>query len=268
MKDRLFFIIGCPRSGTTALVKILNLATNAEIFSEQDPKMCIAARMKYENILPYAKDFIRKSKIEMITKAINNNLIYGDKNPNYLFFIREMYELWNCKFIFVLRDGRDVVRSSMDFQKYRGKVYERYEDDGKSIITQPEENYWDFSRIRPKKNERIYKKWRDISKFEKLCWHWNRFNEILLKMIKDLNKKNYFNVFIDKINIYEIENIFNFLALKGFKRKKVEQLLTSKINTVKQNGITKYLDWKHWNQDELDIYNKHCMKMMKRLKYI
>ena len=164
---KIFFIIGAPRSGTTAISEMLNTATNAIVYTEQPPKLCIASRMHYEGVLPYPKEFIYKSKKPYIEETLKQGKIYGDKNPNYLYFIEEIVNIWRCKFVFIFRDGRDVVRSCMDFHMGRSPGYARYEDVDNSFITQPEEDFWDFSRIRPKIKSEMHKKWRRMDLFEK-----------------------------------------------------------------------------------------------------
>ena len=82
----IFFVIGCARSGTTALVKMLNMSQNATVFVEQKPNLCIEARNLYRGILRDPKQVIQKAKSEPIQKVLSNGLKYGDKNPNYLPF--------------------------------------------------------------------------------------------------------------------------------------------------------------------------------------
>ncbi|MFH1656470.1 MAG: sulfotransferase, partial [Candidatus Nealsonbacteria bacterium] len=218
-KNKIFFIIGNPRSGTNALAEILNTANNAQVFIEQEPKLRISSRLHYESVLPFPKEFIYKSKINKIKETIDNKKIYGDKNPNYLLFIEELNCLWQPKFIFVYRDGRDVVRSLIDFNRFRVPIYNRYEDNKKFLNVQIDENKdrkWDFSKLRPKKDDYLYNSWQGLSLFEKCSWSWAKFNELMLEKINRLEKDRYRLVNIDKITPKSIEQIFEFLGLEGF----------------------------------------------------
>jgi len=263
----IFFIIGAGRSGTTAMVEILNTATNSVVHTEQSPKLCIAARMRYEGILPHPKEFIYKSKNEKIEEALKAGKIYGDKNPNYLYFIQEMSEVWDCKFLFVIRDGRDVVRSCIDFHDIRGSGYARYEDDEASFLTQPEDNLWDFARIRPYRFSGIYKNWKEMDRFEKFSWSWSEYNRVLLDKSKQLDGNRYKTIDIGSLKAREIESIFDFLGLKGFELEKVSHILNSKINTTDVEPAKKFPHYKEWDKKLLPKFNKYAGKMMKKLGY-
>jgi hypothetical protein len=223
--------------------------------------------MHYEEILPYPKEFIYKSKREQIERVLKEGKIYGDKNPNYLHFVEEMAEIgeWSCKFLFLIRDGRDVVRSSMDFASGRARVYGRYEDEKESSLTQPEDDPWDFSRLRPKAGTELHKIWRDLSKFEKCAWLWAEYNRIMLEKIEKLDKSRYMIANMTKAGVKDIRQVFDFLNLKGFNEDKVSRLLFSKINTVE--AVNKFPHWKEWNEELLIKFNKYAKDMMRRLGY-
>ena len=264
--SNIFFIIGVGRSGTTAMVEVLNIAPNAVVYVEQSPKLCIAARMHYEGILLYPKEFIYKSKKDKIEEVLNCEKIYGDKNPNYLYFIQEMSEIWDCKFLFLTRDGRDVVRSSMNFHAVRGPGYARYEDDEESFLTQPEDAFWDFARLRPRKTTSEYKNWRKMERFEKFAWLWAEFNRILLDKAKSLDEHRYRIVDIN-FKPEDVESIFDFLDLKGFDLEKVSRILNSKINTTDLETTKQFPHWREWDRDLLAKFDKYAGNMMKKLGY-
>jgi len=265
--NNIFFIIGSGRSGTTAMVEVLNTATNGVVFTEQSPKLCVAARMNYEEALPYPKEFICKTKKDKIEDVLNHGKIYGDKNPNYLYFIQEISKVWDGKFLFLIRDGRDVVRSCMDFHAERGHGYARYEDDEKSLMLQPEDNFWDFVRLRPRKTTAIFKTWRKMEQFEKFAWGWAEFNRILLYKATSLDKHRYRIVNMTNLKAEDVESIFNFLGLKGFDLKKVSRKLYSKINTTNLEKAKQFPHWREWDKNLLAKFDKYAGNMMEKLDY-
>ncbi len=259
---RIFFVIGVGRSGTTAISNILSTASNVESFVEQDPKLCIAARMKYDGVMQYPDDFIYKSKNKHISETLKKGLIYGDKNPNYLFFLENIINVWDCNILFLIRDGRDVVRSSMDFYTKREDGYVLYEDGDQYSITQAEERFWDFARIRPHKEEKVYNEWRKMDRFEKFSWGWAKYNSILLEKIETINKDKYKIINMNNLDENGIKDIFEFIGLRGYNHEVVKSLISSKINTSKIHSKDRFKGHNDWDDILYEKFNKHAHYIM------
>jgi len=265
--DNVFFIIGCGRSGTTAVAEILNTATNGLVDIESNPKLCVASRLKYNNILPNSKNFINSSLSPKIDNALKSYDIYADKNPNYIYFIDELQSVFNAKFLFVIRDGSDVVRSCMDFDKFRTPNYAFYEDTKDFSFTQAEDNFWDFGRIRPLPTDSYYNKWYNMSKFEKFSWYWSNYNKLLLNNSKNIpdNKKMFLN--ISNINSDVFKDIFEFFSLDGYNKAKIEEMFSSEINTTKVSSDKRFKSYSNWSLEQKNIFKKHSKDMMKYFGY-
>jgi hypothetical protein len=256
--SNIFFIVGAGRSGTTAIVQTLSIAPNAAIYAEQSPKLCIAARLHHERILPHPKEFIYKSKNEKIGEALSRGKIYGDKNPNYLHFILELSEIWDSRFLFIIRDGRDVVRSCMDFHAGQRPGYARYEDNEDSDLTQPEDDFWDFARLRPKRTAALYRNWRTMQQFEKFAWGWAEFNRILFEEIENLDDQRYRIIDMTNLKPEDVESIFDFLGLRPFDLEKVSLILNSKVNTTSLDKTKRFLHWSEWDNDLLAKFDRYA----------
>src|SRR6056297_386467 len=266
--DNIFFIIGFSRSGTTAVAKILNTASNASVFVEQPPKMCIDSGMRYEGNLPEPKEFILKSKEKQIQDVQKQGMIYGDKNMNYLYFVKEMRELWPCKFVFLVRDGREVVRSAMNWdKKHPGRNYNRYEDHPEATITQPEEDFWDFGRIRPLKNNQIFSRWKSMDLFEKFAWSWNEYNKILIEHVKKLDQEEFIILDMSNVCVENIFQTFEFLNLNGYMKSKVSEMMKSKINTTHAEESQKFQHWSDWDEKMNRKFECYASEMMGKLGY-
>ena len=257
------------RSGTTSLTKILDTSSNAKIFVEQESKLCIESRDYYEGRIKSPKDILKKLKSENIKKVIDKGYIYGDKNPNYLPFISILAGLWNPKFVFVLRNGKDVAKSAMNWHEIRkGNIFGRREDDKKSEIIKPEDDWWDYSRIRPLKGEQYYENWVNMKRFEKIAWHWAKCNELILEALKRLHRERVHIVKIDDTSEIDIKKLFKFLCLEGYKREKVKNMLNSKINTSEVNILkNSFPKWNDWDDNYMKSFNKYAGKMMEKLGY-
>ena len=271
-EHKAFFIIGCPRSATTAVAKILDTARNAHVYVEQEPKkeLCIAARNLFKKEVHEPIEIIKGLRDRQICTANEKGLVYGDKNPNYLQFVAYLDLIWKAKFIFIVRDGREVVRSSMgSYRHWRGNYYGLEEDGEKSDLDHPEQDWWDYSRLRPNSGDAYYDDWKKLSRFEKCCWNWNAFNSQILSQTSKLDKDKWRLININRVNSVDFEEVFSFLGLTGFDSKKVEEILLSRVNSLMEKaGITHdFPHWDNWSQEQSEIFSKHCATMMDRLGY-
>ncbi|MCQ9205007.1 MAG: sulfotransferase [Omnitrophica bacterium] len=266
----IFFIIGVARSATTAVVNIFSISKNSKVFVEQEPKLCIEARRLYNGSLDSPKEFIKKAKEVHINAVINEGFIYGDKNPNYLPFIPSLDALWQPKFIFVVRNGRDVVRSLMNWHNVcRGNIFGMKEDDETSNIISPEQDKWDYSRLRPNCGEPYFKEWKRLSRFEKCSWYWNEFNIIMFDCIARLEKRKWRLININTIKAKDFKDIFDFLGLNNFSAERVKNILDAYINSsIGRMGVAKsFPESNLWTVEQDAKFDKYAGKMMEELRY-
>ncbi|MFC1809608.1 sulfotransferase [Candidatus Omnitrophota bacterium] len=253
--DNVFFIIGCPRSATTAIAEILQISNNSEIYIEQEPKLCIESRRLWKDQLDNPTELLHQHKENIIKSVTDRGLVYGDKNPNYLPFVPYLEQLWNPKFIFVLRDGRDVVRSLLDWHHVcGGNVFGMIEDDENSTVELPEEDWWDYSRLRPNCTDKYFNEWKNMGRFEKCAWYWNEFTLQMFSLMASLSQERYRLIHVEKVCASDFEEIFNFLNLNHFNAKKIEKKLASRINAAdgRAKVIRAFPQWDSWT----DEYNQ------------
>ncbi len=265
-----FFILGCPRSGTTAVSKMLDTSINADVFIEQDPKLCIESRELSKGLFDNPLKYIATTKKGKITITNTKGKLYGDKNPNYLPFIPYLENLWQPKYVLVVRDGRDVVRSMLSGRKIRkGGFYSLPEDNTESKISDPKLDYWDYSRLRPNHGEPFYENWRAITVFEKACWLWANYNNKALKYFKYVPKDRWLLLYIDDNVVNNIEKCFGFLDLDGFNYETISKLAKKKINSIyqKTNQPHDIPHYSEWDEIQKNIFAKHAGEMMTRLSF-
>lgn len=270
ISNNVFFVIGCARSGTTAISVVLSKAINAEVFTEQIPNLCIESRKMYDGRIHNPEFIIRNAKEKYILETLSHGKMYGDKNPNYLPFVPVLQKLWHPKFLFVIRDGREVVRSLMDWHELsRGGIYAMKEDEVTSEIDSPEADWWDYSRIRPRIGEPYFDEWRQLSRFEKCSWMWSRFNNLILQQLNSLDKSHYRVVNMNKFDRDEIENTIDFLGLKFENLQTVQDMLNSGINSAKHKfGVdNKFPSWEKWSSKQHKQFDSLAGETMKQLGY-
>lgn len=256
-----FFVFGAPRSGTTFMSKLLKIAQNARVYSEQSPKLGYESRQKHlGNFKSYqdSKGFMKIQKQDSIDIVNELGYIYGDKNINFLPFLKEMHETWeNSKFVFIFRDGRDVVSSMYNWSLSGGNIFEMEEDLGLGKGTKlPIHDLWDYSRIRPRKEEAFHDEWISLDLFQKLCVYWQYYNNYALKLINEIGKERFFFVNSTNFNEKDYEKLFEFLHLEGFDENICKALINKKVNTSNSNTSERFPSWKNWTKEQKNFYEK------------
>ena len=141
----------------------------------------IESRNLYQNNLKInPKTVLTEARNNQIQQVNNKGKIFADKNINlcHSFY---MSKLWNPKYLLLLKWER-CCESLMDWHSLsRGNIFGRKEDDITFKVVKPEQDWWDYSRIRPLVGETYYDEWPNLSRFEKCSWYWNKYNLELLK---------------------------------------------------------------------------------------
>jgi hypothetical protein len=154
------FVVGCPRSGTTLLHRLLDAHPEVALvhetlwipkFWEQrigisadgyvTPELVshLVSHRRFERMEIPADDIRRLvegngrlSYASFVTAlfdrfgAAQGKRLAGDKTPGYVRSIPELHELWpHAKFVHLIRDGRDVCLSALDWKK-ADKLFHEY----------------------------------------------------------------------------------------------------------------------------------------------
>lgn len=278
LRGKMFFVFGCARSGTTSLCRIIDTASNTECLMEPNPNFNVESRNHLDGTLeePY------KCLMRVITKravpVVKGKKLYGEKNVTLFAFIEEVYELFECKFVFVVRDGRAVVQSMHNWHnELFGNFYRECKDEGdlspeaKRLISDlPRElDTADFSRPRPRPGDPYYEKWTTMSRHEMLSWYWNFVNNYVLDKFESVPAKDKIIIDYTNPNVIDVERVFDFLSLEGFDSNTVEGMLKGKINSLadRTGDLHPRRDWRDWTDDEFSSFTEIAGPAMRKLGY-
>ena len=125
MQKSPIFIIGCPRSGTTLLRVMLDSHPN--IYCGPETHLIPKLKIFYDSLdenwdflqsFGLTKEDFNKKISEIFSyfpehnMKLKNKIRWAEKTPEHLFFAEFIDQLFpQCKFINMIRDGRDVVTS-------------------------------------------------------------------------------------------------------------------------------------------------------------
>lgn len=279
-KPNIVFIIGCARSGTTSLCKILDTATNASFLCEPNPNLNTESRERLDGKLNNPKDVLRSVLDPRIEEGLAANKIYGEKNVTLTAFIPELYELYNCKFMYVIRDGREAINSMYYWHKEMfGNFYRECKE---NIDLSPFARYTinnlpvesdtaDYSRPRPLPDDPYYDKWSDMSLHETLCWYWSHINNYALHMLSTIPRDNWIIVDYSSPDIgSQVQSAMEFAGLDGITRNTIDTMLASRINSlIERIGNDQLVTtWRDWSDKQLEQFGDICGSTMLGLGYL
>ncbi len=185
--------------------------------------------------------------------------IYIESNLGYYGLLDIVPDVFtHHKTIYIVRDGRDWVRSMVNW----GEVY------GKNGIRKFFAHKWPIAS--DVQNDPHAKQWPTLSRFEQLCWAWSRLNEYALNSIQqDANARVYKfeNIFMREDRYQTLAELISFsTSLPGIvaeNLKRPDGWLEQKIH----QSSSKFPEWEKWTDYEKKQFEKICGPLMDRLEY-
>ena len=162
------------------------------------------------------------------------------------------------KAIFVVRDGREWVRSHMNWGEFYGK---------KGLRKMISHNWPSANAVL---HDPYAERWHTLSRFEKLCWAWTRLNEYALHTLSSN----------PNVRVFQFEEIFS-------RERKYQTLNNLVAFTTSQEGIDPtrigstagWLDrrshqgpqdfpaWEAWTHKQKHHFERLCGPLMEKLGY-
>jgi len=242
-RQRIFFILAIGRSGTKFLANLLNKAPGALVVYEPVEREVRAYQVAFhsqEKSKVYIHSFRRK---EIYLRVCDKEIVtYGEVNSvlrRHVAALRDAFP--NAKFMHLIRDGRDVIRSAI----------------ARKTMTVEDSNTRD---IYPREGDPWKPKWSAMSRFERLCWYWQTENCYLrtsigkaVKFEEIISSYDYFQTrLLDPLGLDISEEIWR-------------NAVTSPVNKTQSHKIPY---WSEWDDETISIFEKICGKEMEANGYL
>jgi len=160
--------------------------------------------------------------------------------------------------IFIVRDGRDWVRSHMNWGEFYGKKGLR------KLIS----HNWPTARGLP--GDTYTDKWNYMTRFEKLCWAWARLNEYALDTFSGNPHVRVFRfeeIFMGKAKYDVLMEMLTFAtSLPGVSSADVGTVqgwLEQKIHKSSEG----FPAWENWTNEQKRQFEHICGPLMEKLRY-
>lgn len=276
MAGRAYFVIGCHRSGTTSLARILNGATNGCCLSEPAPNLNREARDRMDGRPMDAR--------RVVEAAVGPRLatceleVYGEKNAPLGAFLPELRQLFDCRFVVVVRDGRDVVRSLIDWHEgLFGNIYHECREPSalselarEAVARLPaERDESDYFRCRPRPDEPLARRWAALSRAEMAAFFWSRYNDHVFDSLNTLPRECWTLVDYTNPTPDAILDAARFVGLEGLDADRIGAQLGGRINSLQdRTGESgRYPSWPQWSSTQMERFRAIAGDTMIRLGY-
>ena len=178
---------------------------------------------------------------------IEGKFNYIDINPySYLFITYIIKNYPDAKFIHLVRDGREVVRS---FHERTGTTYP-------NGVLEKDYTGWQSGKPIPMTEDEHYYNWKNYDRFKKICWFWNFVNKEIIRRLEPVRESNKMVLRLEDLSEDKISNILSFLKLgKSFDKSKV-----SVHNVGRKNKI-------EWIEERSNFFWNMNADLMKKFGY-
>jgi hypothetical protein len=185
--------------------------------------------------------------------------VYIESNLGYFGLIDILPAVFkNHKAVYIIRDGRDWVRSMMNW----GEIY------GKKGIRRFLSHKWPVAS--DIKGDAYASAWMNFSRFEKICWAWSRLNSFALDAIpRNPNARLFYfeDLFIGSERYKHLHELIHFVSdlpnIDVDRMGSTDGWLEQKIH----KSSNQFPGWKDWNEDQKKQFRAICGPLMEKLNY-
>ena len=241
-KWKFFFILALGRSGTAFTANLLNNPQGVHVFHEpafEDFFASLRAFYNPQHAERYMPGF-RKKEIYLRMRNTTPG-IYGEVNSALRRHVEGIKRSFpGAALVYLVRDGRDVVRSMM------------------SRRTMTIKDPFTF-RIHPPKTDPWISEWNKFDRFARICWFWETENSYLRRKVGN-------PVQFEKI-LSNYDYFFNGVLKPcgiNVDRKIWETTVLSPRNTTQQFKMSK---WDDWTSEQRRIFVRICGDEMENCGY-
>lgn len=276
--SRCFFVLACARSGSTSLARILDTAANARCAVEPVPDLNVETRLLMEGRLTEPRRCLEEKVLPRVRSQLGQVEVYGEKHVTYGPFVEDLWTMTGGRFVLLKRDGRDVVRSLMDWhQRMFGNVYRECRETGdlSGVAISAAANLpvhrdtSDFARPRPVRGDPLHETWETLSREEMCAWYWSRVNALYCDQLARIPVDAWFELDYSTIDAERIAELAAFLGLRGIDRAEVEQMLARRINSLADRigEPDRHPAWTEWDSGRRDRFEALAGATMRELGY-
>lgn len=277
-QPRAFFVVSCARSGSTSLARILDTASNARCLVEPMPNLNTESRDLMDGRLADPYRVVAEQVVPRVAAALDAGIIHGEKNLTLGPFVPHLHTLLRCRFVWIVRDGRDVVRSLMNWHTEAfGNIYREcvhadvLSPRAEAAVAQlpVDLDTADYARPRPLPGDPWHERWCTLTRFQMVAWYWAHINRLFAGALQTLPRGAWMRVDYTHVTVERVRELFDFLGLEGFDEGRVEDMLGRRINSLEDRFQARgpFPHWRQWTAEQQRQFDEIAGEQMSVLGY-
>jgi hypothetical protein len=245
----MFFVVSSGRSGTQTIALALSSVPGCVCLHEPSPELILeSSAYRYGNI---GHGELAKILRETRQATIDGS-VYCESNQTLSLIIPVLADVFpNARYIWLIRNGLDVVASAYQKQWYTGhsENHDRYED------CPPIEKAWIDGRIQGDRcGDMSAVEWAKLDRFGRCCWYWSYTNRVIESDLNQYAPDRFFLLRLEDTD-KELTGLIDWMGLK-----------VEIVPTVGRHNIAKGVPyhWTEWSAEERTTFEYICGDLMDR----
>lgn len=235
------FTLSTGRVGTETLAALFELTGEFFTYHEPTPKLYKLSTMAYESESdPLAKKILTNAFLtareELLEYSLTCGRGYIETSPQVTFLAPMILEaLPNARFIHLIRDPHDVIRSGMRRKWFDGHPYDK-------------------TRITPKPESPEFPKWSQYTPFQKNIWLWSETNMWIADFLQQLPDSQKFLLHSEDLFSLDentVKRLFNFIGAPVPPKRKLHHILSKKLNAQITGAFPSTTEWTQDAKEDL-----------------
>lgn len=243
----MFFVVTTGRSGSTTIARTLGQIDGCHSVHEPEPALILESTQQHcgDVAAGTIHAMLRETRFPTV-----NGKVYCESNQTLSLIIPDLVSVFpEARFIWLIRNGLDVVASTYQKQWYTGhsENHSRYEDC--SAI----EKAWIDGRVRADRiGEMSESEWEELNRFEKCCWYWGYVNRVIEKDLRRCAPDRFYTLRLEDMP-QELPKLVKWMGFES-----------SQLPMMRRDNIAKRVPfhWIEWSTEQHAAFARQCGDVM------
>lgn len=260
--EKLFFVLGTGRSGSTSIAKMLSQHPDITCLHEPNYQL-IRLSTEYAHGVKN-RDRVKDELWQMYGTCSSLPAgVYGESDQKLSNLVELLAELFpKAKFIHLIRNGIDTVSStySRGWFDNREYAYDTEQEDQVPLFRL--KGIFSEYRLNPPEMRLMSEQaWKEMTAFERNAWYWSYWNDLIESQFEKIGKARTYTLKLEEIHL-KIHELNRFIGAKEFAYNVVHtnralsnyELISSNHWSDKQK-----LAFKKWTENLMMKYYPDCV---------